>query len=342
MFDCEDEVNLIREAYLAGIRFWIERILAKRIPFRSPDDFAAFNRLSKVALEIVREAYTREAPSTLLGEDERDILRLTFPLWSQTPAESWIDDEELQRRWNRPNDEEWCREDWSFDEFAEDCRFFRQSDFGRVVARVHSNPPRDLETDFWCHSIGVAFADWIAAEARRARVDTQVPDTDINDEQDALKFVTGIAARCATQALQFSDAAIPSNDAEREQEQHASPSDLPPRMPVEVRPKLSRTRPTKEWWATKPPREGWHDKPLIGTQKELAHCVGVALRRKPVDVKTLPNMHGKSVWIFRVNETTWQAYFHKPEFLATANAALIELRKGTRNGADGSEAEPMG
>lgn len=99
------------------------------------------------------------------------------------------------------------------------------------------------------------------------------------------------------------------------------------------------------WWPTSPvPEKGWHDKPLIGTQKELAHCVGVALNKdqKRVDVKTLRTMHGKSVWIFRVTQTSWQAYFLKSEFLAKANLAQIKLRNGTPMGADGSGREPKG
>lgn len=97
-----------------------------------------------------------------------------------------------------------------------------------------------------------------------------------------------------------------------------------------------------EWWATSPPppQSGWHDKPVIGTKKELAHCVGVAVRKKPVDVKTLRTMHTKSVWIYRVHNTAWQAYFHTPEEFAEANRAQVEFRKGTPGGAKGSEREP--
>lgn len=102
--------------------------------------------------------------------------------------------------------------------------------------------------------------------------------------------------------------------------------------------------PKKEWWATEPPPQdaGWHHRPAIGNKKELAHCVGIVLRKKPVDVKTLPKLHEKQVWISRVTETTWQAYFRRPEVLADAEAVLNELRRQTAKGAEGSKGERKG
>ena len=118
-----------------------------------------------------------------------------------------------------------------------------------------------------------------------------------------------------------------------------------------------------DWWATTPPPEGagWYDKPLIGAKKVLARCVGVALRHKRVDEKTLANMHGKSVWIYRVNYTSWQAYFHTDTILADANAELakvlveeakakaelakagqIKTQTGTQTGAKRSKREQTG
>lgn len=109
-----------------------------------------------------------------------------------------------------------------------------------------------------------------------------------------------------------------------------------------------------DWWATTPPSAGWHNKPLIGTKATLARCIGVALRGKRVDEKTLPNMHGKSVWIYRVNRDTWQAYFHTDTILANANAelakVLVELSKteqikdqtGTQKGAKRSKRDQTG
>jgi hypothetical protein len=84
-------------------------------------------------------------------------------------------------------------------------------------------------------------------------------------------------------------------------------------------------KPNGDWWATTPPPTGedWYEKPLIGTLKTLARCIGKALRGDRVDVDTLANMHGKSVWIFRVNYFTWQAYFHNDILFSEAN---VELR----------------
>lgn len=106
--------------------------------------------------------------------------------------------------------------------------------------------------------------------------------------------------------------------------------------------KVADTKP-RGWWPKQSPDAEWHG-PLNGTKRELAHCVGVALRNGPVDEKTLRTMHekSKSVLIFRVNQTSWQAFFHRPESLAKANAAQIELRTGKRTGANRNGREPTG
>lgn len=87
-----------------------------------------------------------------------------------------------------------------------------------------------------------------------------------------------------------------------------------------------------EWWATSPPPpdSGWHDKPLIGTRKQLACWVGSALRGKRVDEDTLATMHANSVWIFRVNRVTWQAYFRDERTFALGNAEKLKLPTGTQ------------
>ncbi len=101
-------------------------------------------------------------------------------------------------------------------------------------------------------------------------------------------------------------------------------------------------RSPKEWWATQPPGDGWHDTPLTGTKNELAKCVGVALHGKAIDVKTLATMHEKSVLICRVNRTTWQAYFRNSATFAKANAAKIDVRPATRKGAKGTKQDRKG
>ena len=68
------------------------RAMADAVVSRSID------HLARVVLGIVREAYTREAPSTLLGEDERDILRIAYPLLFSNPAERRIDEDKLKHQ----------------------------------------------------------------------------------------------------------------------------------------------------------------------------------------------------------------------------------------------------
>lgn len=246
----EDEINLIREGYLAGVRYWIERILAKRIPFRSGDDFAAFDRLSRAVLEIVREAYTREAPSTLLGEDERFVLRLAYPLMSNSPAESWIDDDELRQKWNgsdgdefracgvdinhwiasspQPHSEQIRRNEWSFDEFADDWRFFERSLCAKVLSHFHHVMPGKVDTDFQCRRVGIAFVNWIAVESRRGGIEADFPAVSaIKNEQTALSIVTSAAVYCAASPqLSFGTQTVEMGSA-REQEHRVSQSDLP-------------------------------------------------------------------------------------------------------------------
>jgi hypothetical protein len=98
----------------------------------------------------------------------------------------------------------------------------------------------------------------------------------------------------------------------------------------------------KNWWATEPPGDGWHGEPLIGMKQELARWVGVALRGTPLDEATLATMHTKSIWIWRVDRTTWRAYFRDAKIFADANAESLKPQTGTQTGAKRTKTEPTG
>lgn len=98
----------------------------------------------------------------------------------------------------------------------------------------------------------------------------------------------------------------------------------------------------KNWWATEPPGDGWHGVPLIGMKRELTRWVGVALRGTPVDEATLATMHTKSIWIWRVDRTTWRAYFRNDKLFAAANAESLKPETGTQTGAKRTKREPTG
>jgi hypothetical protein len=200
------------------------------------------------------------------------------------------------------------------------------------------------------------------AGAKPSRITTKeswdrLPGANSNELRREAKILRDRAAQCGNASAKHDIllAEIHEHDAEELERQQGllpdklSASDQPAIAPTTNRHVGSQAAeppntepPARAWWATQPPGEGWHDTSLNGTQIQLAHCIGVAFHGKRIDVKTLSTMHGKSVWICRVNRTSWQAYFRNSNTLAKANAALIKLQTGTQSGAKRTKRDRKG
>lgn len=212
-FSSTDEVNLIREAFLAGVRLWIDRALAVKEPHASTENLAEYFQLMTSVLGAVDEAYSFEAPSTLLGYKEADILRLAFPFMFGRPAESSIDADALRKRFN--GEAEFRSQFENFDDCLFEHRLGWDSLYGEVC--------RDCGSAVILHKTDIEFERrrvvWtvikrIQTVANSISVDWAVTPDAIPDAGSAAKLLDVLLPQCLAQLIVRDSApsgTVPSN-----------------------------------------------------------------------------------------------------------------------------------
>ncbi len=165
-------LNFVCEAFYAGTRLWCRRMSHVPVQCRSKKDLVAFHKLAETVLSECREAFTRQAPSSLLGRDDLSIVRWVFPLIAiQEIPDSLI-------------------------ESIDDQQGYPLLDrIESLQLQIESEPDLPLDTDQECRVIGRRFVKRAVEEAARFGCHAVVPNA-VKDETEALGLISQIVDEC--------------------------------------------------------------------------------------------------------------------------------------------------
>ncbi|APZ94829.1 hypothetical protein Fuma_04478 [Fuerstiella marisgermanici] len=198
--------NITREATLAGIRLWCQRISHLPVPCRHRDDFQHVNSIAKLVVGQLPIGFSDEAPSCLLGFDERDVLRLSFPLFHIELAEDSIPHEQLLEEWERCKDDEVFE---SFDDFKADRTTFYGSSWCDEGSLGFA--PREVDIEYTVKTVCYRLLSNVINEAKRfgRQLFESVPPFD--SPAEALKLINHITADVAAMGTELASTAPPSS-----------------------------------------------------------------------------------------------------------------------------------
>lgn len=180
-FSWFDEINFLREVFLAGLRVWIEAVLKADIVCTECEDWHRLAALCESVLDAAETAFVREAPSALLGEDELELLRAAYPLLFFSPAVRDCDDETIRAWWKPESIEEWeavqdgkgvSYDDWMVNHGPESFRLYAAQSiahplWNQTLTNLRTKPTRTLTTATESGRVSRALVLKVAKEAER-------------------------------------------------------------------------------------------------------------------------------------------------------------------------------
>ncbi len=188
-YDWIGTANWIREAALAGIRLWCDRLCMLGATARDKFDFLAIEQLAKLLLPELRHAFVAEAPSTHLGQSEAALVVATFPLFVDLPAETRIPDDVLHAKWKGMSEVERQEFENNFDEYSRYRRWSAWKGYGSL-----GFSPVGYQPEIVRRALAVRFASRVVEEAARFGRDGFANPVTLKDEAEALLFVQEVVS----------------------------------------------------------------------------------------------------------------------------------------------------
>lgn len=188
-----DEINYLRETFLAGLRVWIESTLQSDTTCKTGEDLRALLALANELLDAAEAAFTREAPSSLLGEDDFDILRAAFPLMFLKPAIELRGDTEIRTSWRESMRRKWkdCGSKSPFEDWLAEngCAFedldvayeMQHPSWNETIDGFRKRPMCDRSTKTEQGRVAKATFRKIAAEVSRLGVNPGSPPSSLDE-----------------------------------------------------------------------------------------------------------------------------------------------------------------